>query len=124
MMAKCRVTLFVLQKNKPTKQAFWCQRNLHGIVWSSESLDYSELPNILHREVKGEYFAKLPEDARFLANFWVTSWKNWLNMAVPKLHFSLVKRLKIAQVTISDTRSHSTVQSARQNCFVTGHCNV
>ena len=32
---------------KPTKQAFWCTRNLHGNVWNSRCLDCSELHNLL-----------------------------------------------------------------------------
>ena len=31
------------KKYKPTKQAVWCTRNLHGIVWNDGHLDYSEL---------------------------------------------------------------------------------
>ena len=51
------------KKYKPTKQAIWCTRNLHGDVWNGGSLDWSELPNILPRDVKGDNFAK---KARFL----------------------------------------------------------
>ena len=43
---------------KRTKQLFWCTRNVHGIVWSSGRLDYSELSNHFPRALKGEYFAK------------------------------------------------------------------
>ena len=35
---------------KPTEKAFCCTTNLLGIVWKSESLDYSELPKILLRD--------------------------------------------------------------------------
>ena len=55
------------KKYKPTKQALWCTRNLHGIVWNSGGSDYSELSNILPRAVKGEHFAKGTKNARFLA---------------------------------------------------------
>ena len=41
------------KKFKPKKQAFWCTRNLHRIVWNPGCLDYSELSNILPRAVKG-----------------------------------------------------------------------
>ena len=51
---------------KPTKQALWCTRNLHGIVCNSGGLDYSELPNILHRDVKGEPFANGTEKCKIL----------------------------------------------------------
>ena len=56
------------KKYKPTKQAFWCTRNLHGIVWNSRRLDYSELSNILPRAVKGEYFAKGTEKCEVIGN--------------------------------------------------------
>ena len=46
-----------LEKYKPTKQLFWCTRNLHGIVWNSGRLDYSELSIIPPRAVKVEHFA-------------------------------------------------------------------
>ena len=58
-MGNFRDTHFVLQKKyKPTKQAFWCTRNLLGIEWNSGVLDYIELPNILRRAVSGGFFAK------------------------------------------------------------------
>ena len=52
--------------HKPTKQAFWCTRNLQGIVWNSNRLDYIELSNILTGAVKGEYFAKGLEKSKIL----------------------------------------------------------
>ena len=58
-MANFKDTRFVLQKkNQPTKQASWCTRNLHGIVWNSGRWDYSELSSILPRAVKGQNFPK------------------------------------------------------------------
>ena len=42
------------KKYKPTKQASWCTKKLHGIVSNSRCLDYSELPNILPGDIKGE----------------------------------------------------------------------
>ena len=53
---------------KPTRQAIWCTRYLHGIVWNSGRLDYSELPNILPSEVKGDYFAKRIEKCNTLGS--------------------------------------------------------
>ena len=43
---------------EPTKQTFWCTRNLRETVWVSGCLDYSRLPKNLPRDVKGGYFAK------------------------------------------------------------------
>ena len=41
------------KKYKPRKQAFWCTRNLRGIVWNSGRLGYSEHSNSLSRALKG-----------------------------------------------------------------------
>ena len=46
------------EKYKPTKQAFWCTRNLQGIVRNSGCLDYNELSNIIPRALKGKSFGK------------------------------------------------------------------
>ena len=43
-------------------------RNMHEIVWNSESLDYNEFSNILSRDVKGEYFEKWTENCETLGN--------------------------------------------------------
>ena len=53
---------------KLTKQAFWCTINLAGIVWNSGCLDYSEIPNILLRDVKSGYFGKETEKCLILGN--------------------------------------------------------
>ena len=41
------------KKYKPTKQAFWCTRNFHEIVWNNGRLEYSERSNILLKAVEG-----------------------------------------------------------------------
>ena len=56
------------KKQEPTKQAFWCTRNLHGLLWNSGRLDYSEISNILPRTVNGEYFAEGTEKSKILGN--------------------------------------------------------
>ena len=38
------------KNTKPTKQAIWCKRNLHGIVWNSGGLDYRQLSKFFSRE--------------------------------------------------------------------------
>ena len=115
-----RDTHFVLQKNKPTKQAVGCTRNLQVNLWNSRHLDYSELPNIFHRDVEAEYFAKGTENARFLAIYWIKRWKNWKITAVPKFKISLIKKTGFAPVTHSESRPHFTVRSARQRFLVYG----
>ena len=57
------------KKYKPKKQAFWCSRNLLGIVRNSGLLDYSELSIFLLKAVKGEYFAKALEKGNLLSKF-------------------------------------------------------
>ena len=46
------------KKFKPTKQTFWCTKNLQGIVWNSGRFDYSELPNVLPRYAKADFFKR------------------------------------------------------------------
>ena len=65
------------KKYKLTKQAFWCTRNLHGIVGENGRLDYIELSNNLSRVVKDEYFAKGTEKCTIHGNL--------LNREVEKL---------------------------------------
>ena len=72
------------KKYKPTKQAFCCTRNLHGIVWNSARLDYSELSNILSRAVKVNILQKEQKNAMILAMYWINSWKIWMITAVPQ----------------------------------------
>ena len=57
-----------LKMYKPTKQAFWCTRNVHRIVWNSGRLDNSELSNVLLRAENGGYFAKETEKCKILGN--------------------------------------------------------
>ena len=46
------------RKYKPTKQAVWCTKSLHGIVRNSGRLNCSKLPNILPGDVNDEYYEK------------------------------------------------------------------
>ena len=56
------------KKNKPTNKAFWCKRNLDGIVWNSWRIDYSDLSNNLRGAVKCENSAKKTEKCKILGN--------------------------------------------------------
>ena len=67
-MGTFRDTHFVLKKYKPARQAVWCTRKFHGIVWNSGRLDYSELPNFLLRDLKREYVAKGTERCKLQAS--------------------------------------------------------
>ena len=69
---------------RTTKQAFWCTRNLHGIVWNSERVDYSELKNFLPEDVKTEHLTMGTEKRNTLSNLKNEIWKTWMIMAVLK----------------------------------------
>ena len=73
------------KKYKPTKQAFWCTKKLHGIVWSSGRLHYSELPKILHRPVKGEDSAKGTENCKIFGNLLDKEVENLEDHGCPKV---------------------------------------
>ena len=70
------------KRHKLTKQAFWSKRNLNRIVWNSGNLDYSELQNVVPKDVKVECFAKTTKNASFRAISWMKTWKTWMIMAV------------------------------------------
>ena len=57
-----------IQENHFLLQAYWCTRNLNGIVWKKGRLDHSELSNILPRAVNGELFAKGTKKYKILGN--------------------------------------------------------
>ena len=70
---------------KPQKQAFWCTRNLQGIMWKSDCLDNSELPNILPKDTKPEYFAKGTEKSKILGNLMDKEVENLDDHGCPKI---------------------------------------
>ena len=63
-----RDTLSVLQKQQTTKQALWCKRIFHGIVWNNGGLNSNEQQNILPKEKKAQRFAKETEKSKHLSN--------------------------------------------------------
>ena len=54
------------QKYKASEQLFECKRNFHGIVCNSGCMEYCELPSVLHRVLKCEFFAKGTEKCKIL----------------------------------------------------------
>ena len=73
-------------KKVQTHQAsFCCTRNLPGFVWNSGCLDNSELPNILPRYVKGEYFAKGTEKCKILGSLLGKEVENLDDHGCPKI---------------------------------------
>ena len=73
------------KKCQPTKQAVWCTRNLHQIVWISGRLKYNELPNILPSNVKGDFFAKGTERYKILGTLMGKEVENLENHSCPKV---------------------------------------
>ena len=65
-----RVTHCVLQKKKKkhkiSKQVIWRTNNLRGDVWNSGRTDYTDLPNILPKNAKAEFF----ESNKKLPDYW------------------------------------------------------
>ena len=78
-------SFFPPKKIKPTKQAVWCPRNLHGSLCNSGRLDYNELPNILPRDVNAEYFAKGTETCKILSSSMGIELENLDDHGCPKL---------------------------------------
>ena len=70
-----------LNKCKTTKQAVWCTRKLHGIVWNSRHLDYTELPNILPSDVGGGNFAESTEKCKILGSLVGKLGYSWLSQS-------------------------------------------
>ena len=83
------------KKPKPTNQAVWCKRILNGIVWNSGRLDYSELPNFVPSDVKGEYFAKRTEKYKILGCFLAKDVDNLANHGCPKVQDLLDEQMLI-----------------------------
>ena len=72
------------KKYKSTKQTFWFTKNLHGIMWNSGNLDYSELPNCLSKNMKAEVFAKGSEKCKTFSNLFGKEVKNLDGHGCPK----------------------------------------
>ena len=53
-------------------------------MWNSGCLDFSELPNILPKDVKAEYFAKGTEKCKILGNLMVEEVENLDDHGFPK----------------------------------------
>ena len=78
------------KKIKPTSQSSWCTKQLHGIDWSSDYENYTELAKILKNleATEKEFFAKGYEKCKILSEF--------LEMKItilvcPKVHFLIFK---------------------------------
>ena len=55
--------ILVLQKKvKSHKTSIWMYWKFHAVVQKSGSYDYSELPNILQKDIKADRFEKMTEN--------------------------------------------------------------
>ena len=108
------------KKYRPPEQAFWCTRNFHGNDWSSGCLGYSELPNNIPTDVKGEKFAKGTEECKVLGRLLVKKCNNCIVMAVPKFKILLMNKCGFGRASNSDTRRHFTVADVSQKIMVNG----
>ena len=105
--------------DKPTKEAAWCTRNFHGSFWNSERLDYSELRNILSRDIKGDIFAKGTEKCTIHPSSIYNTLENLDDHGCPKFQDLIDEEMWICSSYPFSKRPQFTAQSARQSCMVT-----
>ena len=82
---------------------------MHGNVWNSGCLDYSEHSNILPGAVKSEYFAKKLEKCKTLGNLMDKGVENFEYHGypkVPKFKISLMKKFDLLKLPIQ-TQDHT-----------------
>ena len=72
---------------KPTFQAKWNTKNLHGINWNNGKLEYTELSSIIHQHCSPttEYFAKGLEKCNLLSNYLCKDVENLDDLGCPKV---------------------------------------
>ena len=71
---------------KPTFQAKWNTKNMHGIIWNHGKLDYPELAFIIHQHCSptAEYFAKGLEKCKMLSPYLCKDVENLDDLGCPK----------------------------------------
>ena len=113
------------KKYKPTKQSkqFGVQETcteLCGtmVVWITVRLPTLSLEMLMVNTLQKEQ-----KNRSFSAVSWIKC-KTRMIMAAPKFEILLLKKGAFARDTQSDTKSHFTVQSARNNCLVTGQSSI
>ena len=90
---------------------------MFGLQWAS---------SVLPRDFKVKKMQKEQKSARLLAIQWIKRWKTGKIVTVSKFKI-LQKQMKkggFSRVTCFGTRPRFTVQSARQNCLVTGQSSI
>ena len=107
------------KKYKPTKQAFLCAGNFHGIVWNSRRLDYIELSNILPRAVKGDYLAKATGKCQILGNLLEKEVENLVYHCHPKVQDLVDEEIWIC--SIYPFRQKTTLHCAERKAKLFGN---
>ena len=107
------------KKYKPTKQAFWWTSNLHGSVWNSGRLDYSEISNFLPKTVRGECFAQRLEKCKILCNFLDKEVEKLEDQGCPKVQDLFVEEICI--FSIYPFRHKITIHCAERKAKLLGN---
>ena len=78
---------------KPTFQAKWSTKHMHGINWNHGKLDYSELAFIIHQHCSPtrEYFAKGLEKCKTLSPYFCKDVENPDDLGCPKASFQTIR---------------------------------
>ena len=66
----------IKRRKNPQNKDFGVRGKLYGRVWNKKTLNYSELPNFLFRNIEAEYCAKGTEAESFFNNAKVKEMKN------------------------------------------------
>ena len=125
-MGKVRVSHFVLQESRNPQKSFWCRRNLQRIVLNVECLASKGLPSILSRSLEGEDYAKRREKGEIHGSLLDKEVEKFDDHGCPKTRSCIkqLKKIRFARVAYSESRPQFTLQSARQNCLVTGQRSI
>ena len=110
-----------LQPNdyKPTFQAKWNTKKLHGINWNNGKNDYSDLPTIIHQHCSPttEYFAKVLEKCKVLSNYLCKVVENLDNFGCPKASKLISNKDTIWECSNYPYRHKRTLSCAEKKAY-------
>ena len=114
------------KKYKPTKQAFRSTKNTHGIVWNSECLHYSELPNILPSKANATNSGKGTEKCKKLGKLVGKEVRNMEEHGCPKTRFlnNLLCICSSYQFRHKTTLHFAQCKANKLGNWTMGHLNV
>ena len=107
---------------KPTFQAKWNTKNLHGINWNNGKVDYSDLPTIIHQHCSPttEYFAKGLEKCKILSNYLCKDVENLHNFGCPKASKLISNEGIIWECSNYPYRHKKTLHCAEKKAYAYG----